>query len=148
MLHIVIDTREQTPWWWPEHMATTTRGTLQAGDYALAGDDGFAIERKSLPDFVGTVAGGWQRFQAELDRMEAARFAARVVVVEGDFHELWDTESHGHPQLHGAFLAKRVADLTMRGVCVLFAHDAAHAAGLAARLLHERQRHLETRDNG
>ena len=76
MLRIVIDTREQQPWHFPRHLAAVSRGTLSAGDYALEGDRGFAIERKSLPDFVGTISSGWERFRRELERMPAG--AARV----------------------------------------------------------------------
>ena len=73
MLHIVIDTREQTPWHFHPEVATATRGTIKTGDYALLNDDGFAIERKSLNDFVGTIGKGWDRFCREIKRMDGWR---------------------------------------------------------------------------
>jgi ERCC4-type nuclease len=85
MLKIIIDTREQSPWSFPPECAVTVRGTLSAGDYAIYGDDSFAIERKSLDDFLGTISSGWERFQRELKRMESASFPARIIIVEGDF---------------------------------------------------------------
>ena len=51
---IIIDTREQTPWSFPPEIPVEI-GTLKTGDYALAGDDAFAIERKSKDDFLGTI---------------------------------------------------------------------------------------------
>ena len=126
-----------------------------AGDYALADDCEavrgrealavrFAIERKSLDDFLGTISVGWDRFQRELVRMEA--FPARVVIVEGNFAECCFSGDegcvipppHNHPSLRPAFVARRIAELTMMGVSVLFAGDAQLAAGLAYRVFRRR----------
>ena len=59
---IIIDTREQRPWVFPAYAAVRV-GTLKQGDYALEGDDRYAIERKSLEDFIGTIFSGWERFK-------------------------------------------------------------------------------------
>ena len=155
-LHIIIDSREQAPWAWDANDATTEICGLAAGDYAL-GDDcevvkgkkslavRFAIERKSLEDFLSTIAGGWERFQRELTRMES--FPARVVIVEGDFQSICFTNSdsggviapqHNHPGLGPSFVARRIAELTMMGVSVLMAGDAQLAAGLAYRIFRRR----------
>ena len=136
-LCITIDTREQRPWSFPGEVATVTRGTLTAGDYALTGDTRFAIERKSLSDFAGTVSSGWPRFQRELDRMRELAYPARVVVVEGTLGDLLNGLEQ-HPKLSPAFYFKRVAELTMAGVTVLFAHDDAIAAGITTVLLRQR----------
>jgi ERCC4-type nuclease len=154
-LRIVIDSREQAPWAWDPSDAVTEVRALMAGDYALAGDcervkgrDAlavrFAIERKSLDDFLGTISAGWDRFQRELVRMEA--FPARVVIVEGDFSACCFAQGegcvipppHNHPALRPAFVARRIAELTMQGVSVLMAGDAQLAAGLAYRVLRRR----------
>jgi ERCC4-type nuclease len=143
-MRIIIDTREQTPWSFPATVETA-RGTLQAGDYALAGDT-WAIERKSLDDFLGTVSTGWERFQRELDRMPWE--AAKVVIVEGEFGQCCFRSgvageivgpSHNHPMLSPSFVASRVAELTMAGVSVLFAGDPGQAAALAYHLLRRRE---------
>lgn len=159
-LHIIIDSREQAPWAWDPSDATTEIGGLTAGDYALATDTEtpkrkgalrpvrFAIERKSLEDFLGTISTGWDRFQRELTRMES--FPARVVIVEGDFESVCFSEGaagvipppHNHPGLRPAFVARRVAELSMMGVSVLMAGDSQMAAGLA---LHVFRRRMEVR---
>jgi len=155
-LHIIIDTREQTPWAWDRNDAVTHIDALAAGDYALQSDCEavrgrktlavrFAIERKSLEDFLGTISAGWDRFQRELIRMES--FPARVVIVEGDFASVCfkdgvdgiEPPDHNHPRLTPLFVARRVSELTMMGVCVLFAGDAQLAAGLAYRIFRRRQ---------
>ena len=155
-LHIIIDSREQSPWAWDASDATVEIAGLVAGDYALASDTEqpkrrgamravrFGIERKSLEDFLGTISTGWDRFQRELDRMAA--WPARVVIVEGNFADCCFREidgevlppPHNHPQLRPAFVARRIAELTMMGVSVLMAGDSQMAAGLAYRVFRRR----------
>lgn len=150
-LRIIIDTREQTPWGFPDDEVIAVRGTLTAGDYALDKDDRFAIERKSLDDFLGTISTGWERFNRELERMDAARFVAKVVIVEGNFVECCFQErdgnliypQHNHPCVKPAFVAARIADLTLRGVSVLFANDHILSSGIAVTIFRHRQRQLE-----
>ena len=136
-------------------MATTEIATLSAGDYALAQDTErvpgrktlavrFAIERKELNDFLSTISTGWERFQRELVRMEA--FPARVVIVESDIQSVCFAEElgvviapqHNHPGLSPLFVSRRVAELTLQNVSVLFAGNATLAAGLAYRIFKRR----------
>lgn len=154
-LRVVIDTREQRPWSFPAGLVEATIGTLRTGDYALAGDDAFAIERKSLDDFLGTVSTGWERFLREIGRMEGAGFAARVVIVEADLEACCFRESpageivppaHNHPLLSPQFVLKRVAELAFMGVAVLFAGSPDHAAALAYALLSERSSHVRSQE--
>lgn len=166
-LRIVIDTREQSPWSWEPGDAITTVSGLRAGDYALLDDTErvrgsdrlavrFAIERKSLEDFLGTISSGWDRFLRELDAMEA--FPAKVVIVEGDFASCCWSErrapdpfgsmtkppEHAHVALEPAFVARRVAELTMMGVSVLFCGAADLAAAMAYRVFVRRiEKNLE-----
>lgn len=145
-LEITIDTREQTPWHFPEEFASVTVGTLPTGDYALRGDGGFAIERKSLDDFVGTISSGWERFQREIERMNG--WPAKVIIVEADFeHVCWRKgdygelvpPGHNHFKIEPQFVLKRIAELTMRGVSVLFAGDVSGAVALAVAIFRQRQ---------
>lgn len=149
-LTIIVDTREQRPWCFPEWVPVRM-ATLPAGDYALDGDAHFAIERKNLDDFVGTVFSGWERFRRELGRMEAASHVARVIVVEADYSELMfrslqdgtlEPPAHRHPAISPAAMAMRIAELALMGVTVLFCHDPGHAALQAYYLLATRWRQL------
>jgi len=143
---IIIDTREQRPWSFPPDV-TVEVGTLRTGDYALKGDDHFAIERKSADDFVGTIATGWCRFVKELNRMDAAKFAAKVIIVESDFEtfcfrirqgEILPPD-HQHNRCTPQFVMRRIAELTMRGVSVIFAGNAELGSAIALRILIERE---------
>lgn len=91
MVKIVIDTREQQPWSFGEGIAEVSRGTLRTGDYAVKYQDpfglwqidrGFALERKSMTDFLGTISSGWTRFQKEIHRAAETGFVL-IIIVEG-----------------------------------------------------------------
>lgn len=151
MPRIVIDTREQRPWEFPEYVQTII-GTLPTGDYALEGDRGFAVERKSLDDFAGTLFSGWERFQREIGRMEGAAFAAKVIIVEADYASLMFCRDasgqivapiHRHHMITPQAMAGRIADLTMMGVSCLFCRDSGHAALQAYMLLTRRAAQLQ-----
>lgn len=148
--HIVIDSREQRPWAFPANVKRSV-GTLRTGDYALLGDDNFAIERKSADDFAGTISSGWARFVRELNRMDEAGFVAKIIIVEADFETFcFRTRAgeiippdHEHYMLSPQFIKKQIAQLALRGCSVLFAGDAELAAGLALSILWERHETLE-----
>ena len=150
---IVIDTREQRPWGFPPHIKVEI-GTLRTGDYALKGDEAnFAVERKSGDDFVGTISLGWHRFCKELNRMDDANFAAKVVVVETDFETFCYRlrqgalipPDHEHTRCTPQFVMKRLAQLTMRNVSVIFAGSADYGAAIALRIFYEREEQLAER---
>jgi len=154
-MNILIDNREQSPWHFPEHVATVYWGTINAGDYAIKGDEqNFAIERKSLDDFIGTISSGWTRFQNELERMKQRQFPARIIIVEGDYESCCFRSNgdelippdHNHPKILPQFVQKRIAELTMIQVHVLFAGDPVLAAALAYSILKERYKTIPKQD--
>jgi len=80
-IHVLIDTREQTPWKFSK-WATVETVTLSEGDYSLAGfTDKLRIERKSLPDLIGSITTRREQFMAECERLVAYPF--RLLVIEG-----------------------------------------------------------------
>jgi len=146
MFTIVIDNREQKPWSFPEWQPVTW-GTIKTGDYAIQGDEmNFAIERKSLDDFLCTISSGWDRFNREIERMEKQKFPAKVVIVESDLKHCFFYNSncgviqpnHSHHKLQPQFVASRIADLTYRGVSVLFCCNPDIAAGICYKILENR----------
>ncbi len=80
---IVVDTREQRPYSFPG----SVRKALPAGDYSIEGrESSFAIERKSLEDWVSTVLRSRKRFARELAKLKEYDFAA--VVIEGSLSDI------------------------------------------------------------
>jgi hypothetical protein len=144
LIEIIIDTREQRPWHFPEGFVRASFGTLKTGDYALKGDSEFAIERKELSDYVQSVTRNWTRFHKEIVRMQYWR--VKLIVVEGNFEDyLYKTmqgeivpPSHGHYKITPQFVLKQTAILINMGVCVLFAGNAGNAAALALAVFRER----------
>jgi len=64
------------PWRW---------STLETGDYSLDGHENeVAVERKSLTDLYGTLGGGRQRFEAEVERLAVMSHAAIVIEATWD----------------------------------------------------------------
>ena len=89
-MKVIIDSREQTPFAFQHEKfgeVATESGTLDTGDYSLAGlTDRVAVERKSLPDLVPCLGRERERFERELQR--AAALDAFAVVVEASWSEL------------------------------------------------------------
>jgi hypothetical protein len=79
VLDILVDSHEQYPWRFSAQQATTRRQGLRAGDYAVEVDGRVvaAVERKSLPDLVGTLTGG--RLRSVLAALSEVPRAALVV---------------------------------------------------------------------
>lgn len=92
---ILIDTKEQKPYRIPGAMFKA----LNTGDYSIAGlENIFAIERKTLSDFYGSITKGHARFRKEIQR--AKGFLDFVIIVEALPGKLIDTYSNGrsiHP---------------------------------------------------
>jgi DNA excision repair protein ERCC-4 len=83
---IVQDTREQTPFVFPEGVSVI-EGTLQSGDYSIQGmTDLVAVERKSLQDMVGCCGKGRDRFKRELHRLRGYR--AKAIIIESTLQKL------------------------------------------------------------
>ena len=84
-LQIIRDTREQDGFSFVGFPCTVTAGTLEAGDYSLAGfERRVAIERKSLPDLVACLGVERERFARELARLRGYDCAAVVVEATAD----------------------------------------------------------------
>ena len=150
MLEITIDTREQSPWSFDPTLVKATRGTVRTGDYCVTGDKGYAIERKSLNDFLGTISTGWERFQREIYRAKDAGFTLPIIV-ESRFSDILYSVSddgsltppqHDHPRLTPAFVLKRIGEIQMLGASVMFADGVIDAAMLASAILFQRHKEL------
>lgn len=78
---IIVDSREQRPLEFL-HLPSE-RGTLQSGDYSVAGlENEFAVERKSVPDLIGSCTRDRERFERELHRLRGFDFARLLVIGE------------------------------------------------------------------
>lgn len=154
MFEITIDTREQSPWAFDPSLVHAVRGTVRTGDYCVTGDKGFAVERKSLNDFLGTISTGWDRFQREINRASVAGFHLPVIV-EARFSDILfavqndgtiTPPQHDHPRVTPGLVLKRIGEMEMLGASARFADGPVEAAMLAAALLFQRHKDLHADD--
>ena len=82
---ILIDSREQKPYGFPGY--ETSREKLNTGDYSLDGlEDRVALERKSLPDYLGSIMKGRTRFFKEVKRLAELEHSA--IIIEANFEDI------------------------------------------------------------
>lgn len=113
-MELIIDAREQCPFQFEGKLYPDTwisKGTLQSGDYSLAGlENHVAIERKSLADLVQCLGRDRERFERELIRAKGLEYFA--VVCEGSFRDLANGHyrsklpAHSASQSVAAFMAR------------------------------------------
>src|SRR5437763_9529212 len=87
---LIVDTREGWPFVWTPFFSdkvTVERDCLETGDVAIAAlPDGAVVERKTVPDLLGCIGKGRERFERELRR---SRYLARLlIVVEGNLSDV------------------------------------------------------------
>lgn len=87
---VLVDTREQQPFTFerfPNWIASERRATLPTGDYSILDMEHLvALERKSLPDLIGTLIHNRQRFFRECERLTTFRW--RALLVEASYHDV------------------------------------------------------------
>lgn len=129
---IVIDTREQTPWTFPDGIKTVRRG-IHFGDYTLDGlDEIVAIERKSAMDMIGCVGQSRGRFEKHLYGLADLPFAH--VIIECSMRALCETCSKTGVNV-SSLVGTIVAWQAATGVHFWTPDDRRFAAALAVRIL-------------
>ena len=143
-LCITIDTREQTPLTFNSDYVSANSGTVPVFDYALANDEGgWAVERKSLADFIQSVvlSKSWKR---ELQKIAKAqeRLLPVVYVCEFGFDDIqsYDFALFHSGRVQSQFVYRRVAELIyVHNVHVVFAGSREGASYVIALLLKRRK---------
>jgi ERCC4-type nuclease len=147
-MRIRVDTREQTPLDFSAYQADVVRGTVSTFDYALDGDQAhFAIERKSLADFVQSVS-LVDHYRREVDKIRRAKdlgWLRLYYVVEADYMDVYayDYNRFKSGKVHPGLIYKRWRELAHdHGVHVVWAGDANGAAWAVYLLLKARAEEL------
>jgi len=147
---IRVDTREQHPLEF-ENVATV-RGTISTFDYSIEGDeDDFAVERKSLPDLISSVAiqKNYCRELKKLKRARAAGFPRLFYVVEANREDIehFDYSRFKHRRVGASFIFHQLSELEyIHDVHVIFSGDALGAARDIHRLLKRRSEDLKAQE--
>jgi DNA excision repair protein ERCC-4 len=140
---IQIDTREQQPLRISAYATETV--ALPAGDYGIKGfsdwtNPAFIVERKSLPDLIGSLTTGRERFMKVIERMRAYRFAALVIEAEQVEVEIHQYQSATKPQ---SVLQSLAAIQTRANVHVIWCGNPDGAARCVERLVRQFVRGVE-----
>jgi hypothetical protein len=106
-LEIVVDVHERYPYRFAGQQVRTVRRALSCGDYAVAIEDEVvaAVERKSLPDLVGSLTGGRLRYALG----ELAALPRAAVVVEDRYSQVFAVD-----RVRPALVADGLAELQVR----------------------------------
>jgi len=139
---ILIDKQEKTPWIFPKWVKTKVVH-LKTADYCVE-HDYLCLERKSKSDFLGTISTGWNRFIREIERMTG--WPCKIVIVECDILSFYYQEidekiispDHEHYKLSPQFITKRIAQLSLMGVSIIFCHNSEISSAVAYKILEER----------
>jgi len=120
---LIQDTREQKPLFKPKPWIISHG--LNSGDYSIQGFENIiTIERKSIPDLLGTLGKGRIRFEKELNRMSEYKWKGLLIEgLENDVYQPNDFSSM-HPNSIYHSLA---AIETKWGMCIYYAKDKKHA---------------------
>jgi len=149
---IRIDTREQHPLEFDR--CPSIRGTISTFDYAVEGDhDSFAIERKSLPDLIQSLAiqKNYIRELKKIRRARAAGFPFLFYVVEAERQDIehFDYSIFASGRVGASFIFHQLSELEYtHDVHVIFSGDALGAARDVYRLLKRRSEDLKAQEEG
>jgi ERCC4-type nuclease len=146
---IACDSREQRPLQFEG--CETVRIGLPVFDYAIHLDSGFAVERKSLQDFVSSVAlqKNFVRELRKLKRARAAGFARLFYVVEAERNDIenFNYSIFTKGRIGPAFIFHQLSKLEyIHDVHVVFSGDALGAARDIYRLLKRRSEDLRAQE--
>lgn len=125
MAKVIIDTREQKPWFFAD---AETKG-LKTGDYSLEGyEDILSIERKgSTGEFAGNIVG--PRFDRELSRLNEYKYAFIILEFTSDNIMEYPLGSgipnrfHGKLKITGKFIMAKICEYMVRfpNIHIIFA---------------------------
>ena len=132
---IVVDKREKTPLSFKikDFEIPTIEGTLPTGDYSVLGlESKISVERKSLPDLIGSVTHDRDRFERELQRLAA--YPTRLIVIESTWKDIEEGNyrSKANPQ---SIVGTLIAYQERYCIPIMMAEDHERAGLMTARFL-------------
>jgi ERCC4-type nuclease len=129
---VIVDSRERAPFKFSDRCSVTVAG-LKSGDYSIQNlENRVAIERKSLPDLIGSLTTSRARFTRELERLSSYEFAA--VVIEASYDDVVEGR-YEYSRAHPNAIMGSVIACCYRYVPFFFAGDREMAGRLTEALL-------------
>jgi ERCC4-type nuclease len=129
-LTAIIDTREQLPLALPHFQVV--RGTLETGDYSIAGlEKVLTVERKGLDDLLGCIGQHRKRFDDEMQRILA--YPHRMLVIECTWRDI--EAGMWRSRVTPAAVRGSLMGWLAMGIPIFFARDHVTAAGIVAHFM-------------
>lgn len=118
---IMIDTREQLPYFFKDYPCNVTRRALKSGDYSIHGyENEVTIERKSKEDLFQSLGKERDRFHREFQRLSEYRYSA--LVIESSLNGL--LEQPGYSRMNPSSVINSVISWGLKyGVQIYFADN-------------------------
>ena len=151
-MKVRIDTREQHPLEFVDKdIELVAIDTIPIFDYAIDGDEeNFAVERKSLEDFISSFAmkAGLEHELAKIRKAREAGIFPIYYVVEANFRDVerFNYRCFKSGKVTPAYIYKRWRMLESMGVRVVWAEDAVGAAKAITCLFKNRKEELDNMD--
>jgi len=140
MARIIIDTREQRGWEFPN----AVHKKLDTGDYSIVGlETRVAIERKSADDLLGTFLRGRARFAKELQTLQGYDFAC--VIVECSMQDILSGNYRSEMNPHALLALLCNMMIRYKPVSFIFGGDRPHSYALAEELLNQAEKLMEAK---
>ena len=122
-MDIIVDSREQKPFFKNSKIDKVEVKGLKTGDYSIKDfEDKICIERKSMNDLFGTLGGGHKRFKKELERAKTLDYFA--IIIEGSYSKILTKDFKGgyHSKMRGYVITSILFTLHIKyGVNIFFA---------------------------
>ena len=146
-MRLIVDSREQRPYsdlFREIHKIECEVKGLKVGDYSIEGyEDKFAIERKSLNDFVGSITQGRQRFLREIER--ATQYEYFAIVIECTLQDI--LSGNYRSKTHPASVIGTIASWSIKyKIPIFFAGNRSDSAILVMKLAKKYLDNLEKQE--
>ena len=113
-LPVTVDTREQEPYTFPPAYASVTVATVKLGDYAITGDESWAVERKGIGDLISSFVG-----KGEIKKLEKMRAAfdpdwPLVYVIDGPKSKVFSWKWERCPRATSQWFFSRLTEVAIK----------------------------------
>jgi len=143
---ITVDCAEKLPLRFHHDYATVTTAHLKTFDYAVTGDDKWAIERKTISDLVGSFVsnGARERRKIERARKQFDSDWPLLYVIDGMFEDLINYDWYRCPRATSQWFVSNLTDMSQQlGVHFQFCESRQVIMFIIYRWLKTRYKHLQ-----
>ena len=134
---ITVDSKEKTPWKFPQTTIKVASLQKYGCDYAISGQLGIiGVERKSYSDYVRCLGKGWNGFIKQIEKLQSNQIYC--LIVEGNLTDKIPRQS----KMNHMAIMEQTTKLLVAGVPVLFAGKPSSAAKMCYKFFYQALRRI------